>query len=374
MPRTLKIAAVQMDAAPAPKTERLARAETLVAQAAASGAQLVVLPELFNSGYTYSPDNYHLPETIDGPTAQWMKQQAAAHGVHLAGSFLLLDSDEVYNTMLLVAPDGRAWRYDKSYPYIWERAYFREGRGVTVAETDLGRLGLLICWDSAHADLWARYAGQVDAMVITSCPPAMHRLAFAFPDGERIAQSELGGVANGISSDDPVFGADLDRRAAWMGVPLVHSTGGGQFRSRMPAALPSLLMFLAFRPDLWGRLAEAEQTEVVADYFRQTKIVDGAGRALARVISDGDAFTLAEVELADAPPMPQGPQPQTSVAPLVLFLADYAPLPFLTAVYREGLRRVWGARMAPWDQRTLVWMGLAAAAFAFGWLMGRGRR
>lgn len=51
MPRTIKAAAIQMDAMPAPTSERLQRAEQLVVKAVVSDAQLVVLPELFNSCY-----------------------------------------------------------------------------------------------------------------------------------------------------------------------------------------------------------------------------------------------------------------------------------------------------------------------------------
>jgi predicted amidohydrolase len=154
MPRQVTIASLQIDAAPASNADRLLRIEALLAQAAAQGAQLAVLPELFNTGYSYTAENYNLSEPLEGPTHRWMRAQAERHRMYLAGALLLRDAVDFYDSMLLIAPKGQTWRYDKSYPWGWERAYFRPGRGPFVAETPLGRIGMLICWDIAHRDQW----------------------------------------------------------------------------------------------------------------------------------------------------------------------------------------------------------------------------
>jgi len=364
MPRTLKIAAVQMDATPAVTVERLSRAADLITEAASVGAQLVVLPEVFNTGYEYHDRNYGLAESADGQTVTWMRSQAAQHQIHLAGTLLLKDGDEIYNAALLFSPDGKMWRYDKNYPYGWERAYFREGQGITIADTDLGKLGMMICWDSAHADLWKRYAGEVDAMVIMSCPPAYNQLDLVFPDGERL-KTQTG-------SREAVFGTDMDKAAAWLRVPVVNTSGGGMFRSKVPAPYLSVAASLIFQPKLWSKFKDAPEIMLEAGYFQQTKVIDSGGKVLSRVETSGDGYTLAEVQLADSPPHPaDSPLPRVGIPAPLLFLLDYVITALMIRLYREGTRRQWGARMSPRDSRTVVWGGVVILALLVGWLLGR---
>ena len=149
MPKVIQVAATQMDPAPAPLAERLGRAERLVAAAAAQGAALLALPELFNTGYIYDERNYALAEAPDGPTATWLRQMASRYGLHLGGALLLRDGDEIYDSPPLAAPDGQTWRYDKRYPWAWERAYFRPGGGVNRGRDQ--RWGALAC---SSAGMW----------------------------------------------------------------------------------------------------------------------------------------------------------------------------------------------------------------------------
>ncbi len=279
MSRTIKTAAIQMDANPAPTEERLARAQKLVEEAARAGADLVVLPELFNTGYQYTPANYRLAEPADGRTVTWLRDTAARLNIHLAGSLMLLDANEVFNALFLFAPDGRFWRYDKNYPWGWERGYFRDASRITIAMTDLGDFGMLICWDSAHRDLWRQYAGQVDMMLIASCPPDVSNPTYLFPDGRRVTADELGPVMKRLKGNGRrVFGDMINQQTAWLGVPAVNTVGCGQITTPIPAGTATLLSFLLLAPRIAQYLPQAGEMQMQCQMVQGCKIVaaDGA--------------------------------------------------------------------------------------------------
>jgi len=378
MPRKLRIAAIQMDANPAPTTDRLSRADRLAAEAAEAGAELVVLPELFNTGYAYSDANYRLAETLSGPTVAWMKQSVARLNVHLAGSLMLLDQDEIYNSLLLFAPDGRTWRYDKQYPWGWERGYFRPGDRITVADTDLGRLGMMICWDVAHPALWKRYAGRVDLMVIASCPPDVSNPTFHFPGGDPLTFDAMGPIIASIKgSGRLVFGDMINQQTAWLGVPAVNTVGSGHIRTDIPNGLGTFLTFLPAAPWLVGYLPRAGRMGMSCDMVPGCKVVGADGQVQTELAQDqGETFTVAEVVLADDRPRPRRAQP-ASLAPPLTYLVSDVLLPSLSVpVYRKGLRRTWGAGMAPVAVSTRRWTVLLALGVVAGFLVGRflGRR
>lgn len=375
MSRKINIASVQMDAAPAPTATRLARAGQLVGRAAAGGAQLIVLPEVFNTGYTYSETNYARAEPPGGPTLTWMKETAAKYDIHLAGTFLLLSGEDIYNSMFIVAPDGRTWRYDKHYPWFYERAYFREGHDITIADTELGRFGMMVCWDQAHPELWARYAGRVDLMVICSSPPRFDNPVVVFPDGEQIDAAEAGPFWR-LIKDHPntpeMFGEQLRKQAANLSVPVVNAAGAGIFCSTVPLPRLSLLGFLLTRPDLWNRLNQARATHLTtAGYYNETFVADAEGNVLAHV-PEGEDYVIAEVTLAGEMPYPRRPQPRAGIAFPAYLMGDYMTA-LMVPVYRQGIRAAYGPQMA---YNTRVWFIAAMGMLLAGYLLGRvgGRR
>ncbi len=367
-----------MDANPAPIAERLTRADRLVTEAAKAGAQLIVLPELFNTGYAYTNANHHLAESPTGPTVTWMKETATHLNIHLAGTLMLLDQDEVYNALLLFAPDGRAWRYDKNYPWGWERGYFRDGNRITVAETDLGSrgqptsVGMMICWDTAHAELWRRYAGRVDLMLICSCPPDVSNPTYHFPNGDSLTFDDMGPLmASMKGSARLLFGDTINQQTAWLRVPAVNTVGCGHIKTAIPNGLGTLLTFLPAAPWLVKYLPQAKKMEMSCAITQGCKVVDASGQVLTELTQEqAETFTIAEVTLAAKKARPRKPQP-TPLVSFFTYLTSDVLLPSLTvSTYRKGLRRAWGKEMAPIDAATRKWTLLLGLGMVAGFLAG----
>jgi predicted amidohydrolase len=296
------------------------------------------LPELFNTGYEYSDANYLRAETFEGLTAGWMRKIAARYAIHLAGSFLRRQQNSIFNTLLLLAPDGRQWHYDKNHPWMWERAYFQRGTVTNIADTGLGRIGFLVCWDVAHTDLWRQYAGKLDLMLVSSCPPKALDLHLVFPDGQRMRAADAGFLIQYLKrNSDETFGKYLRRQSAWLGVPVINTTGAGTFATAIPNPSRSLSMIALFVPSLWKYRAQFEQTRIETGYFRETTIADASGTVLQRVQSDEDGFVVSQVSLADNPPQPTGKQPTFGISRLA-YLLDAITNRMLGPEYRKKMR------------------------------------
>ena len=328
-----------MNASPLPVKERLTRAESFVSQCVQNGAQLVVLPEVFNTGYEYSDQNYLQAETLDGVTVTWMKKTASRYHVHLAGSFLRREQDNIFNTMLLVSPGGQQWHYDKNYPWIWERAYFQKGTNITVADTELGKIGFLICWDVAHPKLWRKYSGKVELMIVSSCPPKALDLALVFPNGELVMNKNTGAHVQHVkSTSDKTFGEYLRRQASYLGVPVAHATSTGKFTSLIPKPKPSLAMLSLIYPPLWKYKSQFDRARMEADYYNETYIAENSGAILQYVQPNAEGFAVSDVTLSDSPPQPKGKQPPFSL-PNFIYLFDTVANIILAFEYKKKTQR-----------------------------------
>jgi hypothetical protein len=266
---------------------------------------------------------------------------AKTEGTAVAGTLLVRERGEIYNVLLLALADGSEHRYDKVYPWGWERSLFRGSAGRTVvADTPLGRIGLLVCWDSAHAKLWAEYAGRVDLMVVASCPPDVSNPTIRLDDGSELGAHDsplLSGLAGGAEA---LFGAMLDEQTGWLGVPLVNSVGCGRITTPVPRGQALAWAFAPFDWRLARRWRDFARAELTCDLTPGCKVVAGDGtRAAERRQAEGEGFAIAEVELG-ATRSRTGPQPRSRLPTSAYVLSDVLLPRMMEPVYRRQLDRI----------------------------------
>jgi predicted amidohydrolase len=144
----LKLAVVQMDCVPGDVAANLARAEALLAAAAAQGAHLAVLPELCTTGYFIGERLAELAEPVPGPTTERLGAVAARHGLYVAAGIAERGEDGFYDSAALIGADGRLLGcYRKVHLFAAEKQFFRSGERPALFDTPYGRVALTICYD-----------------------------------------------------------------------------------------------------------------------------------------------------------------------------------------------------------------------------------
>jgi predicted amidohydrolase len=176
----VKVAAVQHDVVweDAPATHR--RLEPMIANAAAAGARLVVLTEMYATGFSMAADR--IVEPFDGPSAQFIAGQARAHDVWVCGSIPerapdASDDDRPGNVLVLAAPDGTLHRYAKLHPfsYAGEHELYRAGDRTLTVDVEGVRVSFFICYDLRFADVFWALARDTDCYVVPANWPEPRR-------------------------------------------------------------------------------------------------------------------------------------------------------------------------------------------------------
>src|SRR5690606_10841840 len=123
----MRIAAVQSDIAWEDPEANFARLRPLVAAAAAAGARLIALPEMFACGF--SMETARITDDEDGPSARFLAGEARAHGVWICGSIPERPpgAERPYNTLVLAGPGGEQRRYRKIHPFTFAGEHHHYG-------------------------------------------------------------------------------------------------------------------------------------------------------------------------------------------------------------------------------------------------------
>ncbi len=266
-------AAIQSGIDHGAKAANLDRLESLLREAAAQGAKLIVTPEMATVGSFWMSRDEVAPyvETIPGPTTE--RFAALAHELNI---FIVIGMAEVdpvtdayYNAGALIGPDGLIGKHRKVHAYISEPLWAADGNlGFQTWDTPLGRLGMMICMDANYPEsgLMLAHAGADVILlptnwVIETCPAPLwmtrahdsravtiaanrwgSERGFAFSGGSAILAAD-GSICAcaGKEQRDQIVLAEIDLSA--------HTV------EPLPAPRPELYRPLAFNRHTWSPLA-----------------------------------------------------------------------------------------------------------------------
>jgi predicted amidohydrolase len=173
----MRVAGIQLDTVWENPEQSFARARPWIAAAAAAGAKLVVLPEMFACGFSMATDR--IAEPVDGPSAAFLRDSAREHGVWVCGSVPERPSNasRPFNTLVVCGPDGTTHRYRKIHPFTFagEHEHYEAGRELVTVTIEGVRCSLFVCYDLRFAnEFWGR-AHDTDCYIVVANWPARRR-------------------------------------------------------------------------------------------------------------------------------------------------------------------------------------------------------
>jgi predicted amidohydrolase len=148
----------------------LARAERCIAEAAANGAQVVLLPEALDLGWTHGSARTSAGSVPDGQACTHLRDAARRHRVFVCAGIIERASDRLFNAAVLIDPAGEVLLHHRKVNELdIAHDLYARGDRLGVAHTPLGTLGLMICADGfAPGQIVSRSLGLMEADVILS--------------------------------------------------------------------------------------------------------------------------------------------------------------------------------------------------------------
>lgn len=182
MADTIKVAAIALDIVWANPPKNIKAVEKHL-QKIPADTDLVVLPELFTTGFIQDVDLLHsLSEKAEGPTLTKLKEWAAQGNYAIAGSYSAQEDGKVFNRGFFITPEGETTFYDKRHlfkPSAENELYAAGRKWLQVVNFRGWKIALMICYD-LRFPVWARNAGHAyDMMLVPANWPTARGYAWS---------------------------------------------------------------------------------------------------------------------------------------------------------------------------------------------------
>ena len=122
-----------------------------------SNANLVVLPELANSGYNFKNKEqaFQTAESTEtGIFTNFLKEKCKQHNFHIVSGINEIENGKLFNSAILVNSDGCIGKYRKIHLFLNEKKYFQHGNKLPVFDLGFCKIGILICFDHLFPEPW----------------------------------------------------------------------------------------------------------------------------------------------------------------------------------------------------------------------------
>jgi predicted amidohydrolase len=173
----VRVAGLQHDIVWEDPAANFGRLAPRIEAAAADGARLVLMSEMYATGFSMDTDRIAEPE--DGPSTEFLVEQAGRHGVWVGGSVPAVapGSTRPANCFVLATPDGTVHRYRKIHPFSYggEHEVYDAGAEHVVVDVEGLRVALFVCYDLRFADEFWALAPNVDCYLVPANWPAARR-------------------------------------------------------------------------------------------------------------------------------------------------------------------------------------------------------
>ena len=153
-------------------------------------ADLIVLPEMFTTGFTMEAENH--AEPMSGPTVRWMQSLAETTGAVIAGSLIIEENGAYFNRFIWAQPQGALAWYDKRHLFrmAGEHEVYSAGRQLTTVELNGWRICLFVCYD-LRFPVWSRNVNlQYDAAIYVANWPQRREHAWRILLQARAAENQ----------------------------------------------------------------------------------------------------------------------------------------------------------------------------------------
>ncbi|MBP87626.1 MAG: hypothetical protein CMJ64_13035 [Planctomycetaceae bacterium] len=151
--QTIRIAAASMNSELGKYQQTMETIASYTAEAAKQNVDLVVFPELVVHGHC-TPNTFELAEPVpNGPSTAPLCELAKEHGLFLSAGMSEKENDIVYNTQVVVGPEGYIGKQRKLHMSRDESFFYKGGRDVVVLDLGKCKVGIVICYDNQFPEI-----------------------------------------------------------------------------------------------------------------------------------------------------------------------------------------------------------------------------